>query len=187
MLGDLELFLSSTLNQNVILLGDFNLDLFDAKVVSSSYVEMLNTYAFKWLNTKFPTRESVTTKTCIDHIRVNYLQQSYGINTVSSDVSDHNYILVLDVLEYSTDNTTETVKEVTYKYISPKKVKTKFTEKPFVTDSETANSAAQDLEEYVTEIVDSVKETKRVLNRGKKKYWATDELVNLSKQKKCII
>jgi len=63
MLGDLEVFLSSSLNQNVILLGDFNLDLFDAKVVSSSYVEMLNTYNFKWLNMKFPTRESVTTKT----------------------------------------------------------------------------------------------------------------------------
>jgi len=114
MLGDLEVFLSSSLNQNVILLGDFNLDLFDAKVVSSSYVEMLNTYDYKWLNTKFPTRESVTTKTCIDHIHVNCLQQSYGINTVSSDISDH-HILVLDVLRLIVQTIPQTVKEVTNK------------------------------------------------------------------------
>ena len=60
--------------------------------------------------------------------------------------SDHN-ILVIDVLAHSTDNTIETANEVIYKRISPEKVKTKFTEKPFVTNSETANSAAQDLEE----------------------------------------
>jgi len=104
---------------------------------------------------------------------------------VSSDISDHN-ILVIDVLAHSTDNTIVTANEVIYKRISPEKVKTKFTEKPFVTNAETANSAAQDLEEYFTKIVNSVKETKRVLNRGKKKYWATDELVNLSKQKSVL-
>ena len=85
-------FLSNSNNIQMILCGDFNVDLVSASNASNSVVDMFNSFNFYPLVT-LPTRVSNNSATCIDHIWYN--EFNVGVAGIFvTDITDHYTIFV---------------------------------------------------------------------------------------------
>lgn len=78
--------------KNLILCGDFNINLFVSSVITKRFKQLLSSFNVKPTITT-ATRISKTSKTCIDniHVRVGY---EFTTENNPSDLSDHNYQLI---------------------------------------------------------------------------------------------
>jgi hypothetical protein len=73
------------LRKSVIILGDFNIDLFKCHLAWESTVDLFN---LKQLVTE-PTRITATSTTLLDHIYCNHPLNIMNVKTISSGMSDH--------------------------------------------------------------------------------------------------
>ena len=82
-------------NKKFILLGDMNIDLFSVKT-TDPYYQMLVSNGVKCM-VAFPTRETIKSKTLIDHILTNItdFEKPPTSGTIINDISDHNSTFVI--------------------------------------------------------------------------------------------
>lgn len=73
-----------------IILGDFNLDILQFGIIpnANKYIELLFANGFLQTVTR-PTRISLNTATCIDHVITNKIYNSYDTTLIVSKISDH--------------------------------------------------------------------------------------------------
>ena len=85
------LFEARNLGGNLLVLGDFNLDILSHSCQSNilSYKNLLASFDLR-LQNSLPTRETATTSTCIDHCFANILCK---VDTVKCHISDHHGLL----------------------------------------------------------------------------------------------
>jgi exonuclease III len=74
-------------NKLCVLIGDFNIDLL--KETSCEYVNMLASNGFKQCIVNIPTRETVTSKTLLDHVYTNVNNKYLDTGVIHTDISDH--------------------------------------------------------------------------------------------------
>ena len=158
LLRELENILSSSNGQSALIFGDFNINLFDKDTDQDRYLDLLHTFNFGWVNTEYPTRESANLNSCIDHVFVNDFQFGYDVHIVLNDISDHN-IIVLDCYREGCYVEKNRITNV-IKMVLPGRVKEALRKKPFHESSESACGLAEDLENYIADVVN-----KEVLRR----------------------
>jgi len=93
-LRDLEVCLTLSENKQIIVAGDFNINLFDQS--SEYYRDFLSSYNVFILNQLYSTRITESSQTLIDHIISNMIQNKITISNIIHDFSDHN-LLVIDI------------------------------------------------------------------------------------------
>jgi exonuclease III len=87
-LNDLNVFLGarSQGSRDHIITGDLNINTLNSE--SADYLDMIHQYNFTNLIT-VPTRITETSKTCIDHILINFISPNITCGTILKDTSDH--------------------------------------------------------------------------------------------------
>lgn len=83
--------LLSSHSKNIIL-GDFNYDLLNISSNTEIYTQVIETNGHTIINkvkNKFPTRQTLTSKTIIDHVITDCLQFAYKLTLSDSFISDH--------------------------------------------------------------------------------------------------
>lgn len=79
-------------NTHIALIGDININLLSNDPHVTEYIDALNFQNFHSLINK-PTRVTVNTNTCLDHIFVNNVIISEGV-IIRSDVTDHDVVML---------------------------------------------------------------------------------------------
>ena len=77
-------------NKNVVIMGDFNIDMlkFEMHSKTNSYIDNIFSNAYIPLITK-PTRLTPHSATLIDHIYTNDISRSYKSGIIITDIADH--------------------------------------------------------------------------------------------------
>jgi len=88
----------SNCSSNVILIGDFNLNILQQSNSVKMYYDLLDSYGYKILNTVVPTRLG----NLIDHVSTNFNYSDSVISVIQDDFSDHNWMHVLLSNVYNT-------------------------------------------------------------------------------------
>ena len=102
-LADCDLYLHTfqTKLKDHILIGDLNINILTSDKDSETYLDTMNHYNFRPLIT-LPTRIASTSRTCIDHIMVNFDTCKFTPGIILKDTSDHFPVFVN--LKVSTHN-----------------------------------------------------------------------------------
>lgn len=93
---DEELEYRNSNRDKVIIIGDINIDYIKDSPDSREYTQVLNSNFFAQLITE-PTRKTLNTKSCIDHIITNVNFFTHAAGTLATDLSDHDMVFLLDL------------------------------------------------------------------------------------------
>jgi hypothetical protein len=86
--------LAKNKNKNVIITGDFNIDINKDNAKKNSFIDLLNSYALH-LNVKDNTRVCSTSSSCIDNI-ITSIYNKVDVDVLDPHLSDH-YAIFLDM------------------------------------------------------------------------------------------
>ena len=167
--------------QEVYILGDFNINLLHKETLRKNYPkyykEFCSAYGLKQLITS-PTRITQNTSTLLDHILTNSSDRTSQSGTVEIGISDH-------LLTYCTRKITRT-KFHDHKYIRIRSLKNYTQEKyiqtlkeinfPDYTKFNSVNEAYDDLIAKLTEVIDKLAPIKEVRIKNNTQEWFDDEI-----------
>ena len=167
--------------QEVYILGDFNINLLHKKTLRKNYpkyyTEFCSLHGLKQLITS-PTRVTQNTSTLLDHVLTNSSDRTSQSGTLEIGISDH-------MLTYCTRKITHT-KSFDHKYIHIRSLK-KYTEAKYIqalkdinfpdyTKSNSVDEAYDDFIAKLIGVIDEIAPSKKVRIKGNTQDWFDDEI-----------
>lgn len=168
-------------NKNVIVIGDFNLNLIGDSVVIRNYKNIIKLNNFYVCDSNTPTRS--ISGTVLDHVMVNNVNQKISISHTSVDFTDHNLILCeFESLKLSkhTQNDSITTKKINFEHLN------NLIESDMHINGDSANEMCNNFIDSLKRCIRQSCKTKVIKlkkNSTQLKPWMDGELLNLSKVK----
>lgn len=169
-------------NKENLIIGDFNLDLINKTDNAHKYLNTMKTYNFYNLYEDLITRP--ISRTCLDHIHTNNLNNVFNIQHLEYDIFDHNIIFI--------ENISKTTQNDNDNYINTKKII------DYLKLNNTLNNTFFDLnylnlnvnemyDTYSNKLTDAINSSTKTVKSVKKvqvnKPWFDCELKNIIKSK----